>query len=230
MNFLQWIQQLNFSYIIQLCISALAAMLCISIHESAHGLVALWLGDSTAKKMGRISLNPLRHWDFKGFIMLALVHVGWAKPVPIDSRNFHNPKLGVVLTAFAGPISNFLLAVITGYFSMSAYIIYANYRTTAFVYYIFLFFYLTTLTSIGLAVFNLIPISPLDGSKVLFAFLPKNLYWKLMRFERYGMILLVVLVFFGAFDGFLSNSVEYLARCVMEITFPIAKFVVQIFL
>ena len=101
MSFSQWLQQLDFSHLINLGISALAALLCICVHESAHGLAALWLGDPTAKQQGRISLNPLHHVDLVGLIMLAVAHVGWAKPVRIDPRYFKHPKAGMAITALA---------------------------------------------------------------------------------------------------------------------------------
>ena len=115
MSVSQWASQLDFSRVIDLLVSALAALLCICVHESAHGLSALWLGDPTAKNSGRISLNPFHHVDLVGLAMLAIAHVGWAKPVQIDPRYFKNPKLGMALTALAGPVSNFLLAFVTGF-------------------------------------------------------------------------------------------------------------------
>ncbi len=230
MRFAQWVEQLDFSYVITLGISALAALLCICFHESAHGLVALWLGDPTAKKQGRITLNPLRHVDLVGLIMLAIAHVGWAKPVPIDPRNFKRPKAGMVLTALAGPVSNLLLAILTGFFSTLTFFFYQQNPASQALYYIFLLFYYATVISCGLGVFNLIPISPLDGSKVLLAFLPQKLYWKLMRYERYGMLLLVALVAFGAFNGILSVCVETVSHWVIELTLPLVAAIVQFFL
>ena len=228
MSFTQWLQQLDFSHVITLGISALAALLCICVHESAHGLAALALGDPTAKQMGRISLNPLRHVDLVGLVMLAVAHVGWAKPVRIDPRYFKNPKAGMALTALAGPVSNFLLAFVTGFIAALCYYGYILHPTGKVLYYLFDFFYYTTVISCGLGVFNLIPISPLDGSKVLYAFLPERAYFKLMRYERYGMILLVLLVMLGAFNGILGPAVEAVSGFVMKLVTPLAAAILQI--
>ena len=184
-KFLAWVQQLRFDAIWQTAIVVAASLLCITFPETAHGLAAYWLGDRTAKRAGRLSLNPLRHVDIGGLIMMAICHFGWAKPVPVDMRNFKNPKAGMALTALAGPTANVLLAyAATLLASVCAYF----------------FFYYIELMSAGLAVFNLFPIPPLDGSKVLFALLPDRWYEKLMYVERYGMILLMVLLLTGVLD------------------------------
>ena len=228
MNISQWVRQLDFSYVISLGISALAAILCICVHESAHGLAALALGDPTAKQQGRISLNPLRHVDLVGLVMLAVAHVGWAKPVRIDPRYFKNPKAGMALTALAGPVSNFLLAFLTGFVAALCYFGSELHSGSKLLYYLFEFFYTTTIISCGLGVFNLSPISPLDGSKVLYAFLPERAYFTLMRYERYGMFLLIALVMFGALNGILGPAVEAVSGFVMRLVVPLAAAILRV--
>ena len=198
------------------------------MHESAHGLAALALGDPTAKQQGRISLNPLRHVDLVGLVMLAVAHVGWAKPVRIDPRYFKNPKAGMALTALAGPVSNFLLAFLTGFVAALCYFGSELHSGSKLLYYLFEFFYTTTIISCGLGVFNLIPISPLDGSKVLYAFLPERAYFTLMRYERYGMFLLIALVMFGALNGILGPAVEAVSGFVMRLVVPLAAAILRV--
>ena len=190
----------------------LAVLLCLSVHETCHGLAAYALGDPTAKRMHRLSLNPLQHIDWFGLAAMFIAGFGWAKPVPVDMRYFKNPKWGMALCALAGPVSNFLLAALCMPLAYGAlYAALGGAMTGAWVW-LFDFLIQTALLSIGLGVFNLIPIPPLDGSKVLFAFLPDRLYEKLMRYERYGMLALLVLIAAGALNGVVNTMYAAVLR------------------
>ena len=185
----------------------LAVFLCLTVHETCHGLAAYALGDPTAKRQHRLSFNPLRHIDWLGFASMLIVGFGWAKPVPVDMRYFKKPKQGMAITALAGPVSNFLLAVL---FLIPVGWIYWHAQVTTFTLWLYNFLINVVILSIGLGLFNLLPIPPLDGSKVLFALLPDRLYWKLMRYERYGMLVLLVLVAFDVGSDFLSRGILWI--------------------
>ena len=220
----QWLAQLRLDSIWQTLVVVLASLLCITVHETCHGLAAYWMGDDTAKRMGRLTLNPLKHVDLVGLIMMALVHFGWAKPVPINMRRFRNPKAGMALTALAGPISNVLLALVALLLRSVVILVAmgtAHYGTL--ISYLILFFEYMAVLSAGLAVFNLFPIPPLDGSKVLFALLPDSSYDKLMRYEKYGMLLLVVLLFFNVLDTPLIFLREQLLDGLSWILTPVVR-------
>lgn len=195
----QWLQQLELGRLIELILIVLSSLFCITVHETCHGLVAFWMGDDTAKKQGRLTLNPLRHVDPMGLIMMAVARFGWAKPVPVNMRRFRKPKIGMAVTALAGPVSNVLLALIALFLRVPVMRLFLQYNWPV-LEYIWLFLEYTILLSAGLAVFNLFPIPPLDGSKVLFALLPDKWYNILMRYEHWGMILLAVLLFTGVLD------------------------------
>lgn len=201
-KFQAWVQQLDFTQLWEMLIVVAASLLCITFHETCHGLAAYWMGDPTAKKQGRLSLNPLRHIDIMGLVMMAVCHFGWAKPVPVDMRNFRRPKAGMALTALAGPVSNVLLALVF------LFLYGLLYRALYSVQFLLDMIWLTAYISLALAIFNIIPVSPLDGSKVLFALLPDAAYAKLMRYERYGMILLLVLVATGVLGKPLTTVTE----------------------
>ena len=183
---------------------ALAAMFAIVIHEYSHARVAVKCGDLTPKLAGRLTLNPMAHFDVFGLVLFFLIGFGWAKPVPVDMRYFKKPKQGMALTALAGPVSNLMLAVLL---LLGARITIAHYVDTAFCIALLNFLARTAYMSVGLGLFNLIPISPLDGSKVLFAFLPDRAYMTLMRYEKYGMALLFVLVWLGVGDNILGEGI-----------------------
>ena len=190
MNGLQaFIQGLDWSVPVRLLLSVLPALICITLHECAHGYAAWRLGDDTAKRAGRLTLNPIKHIDVIGLIMLVAFRFGWAKPVPVNMYNFKNPKQGMALTAAAGPLSNLMLTVIALFVYGLLYIPLSGSEAG---YYVLQTLYLTAYLSLTLALFNIIPIPPLDGSKVLYSFISERSYRKLMYYERYGMIVLML--------------------------------------
>ena len=172
-----------------------AIFICLTVHETCHGLAAYALGDPTAKAMNRLSLNPLRHIDWFGLAMMFVAGFGWAKPVPVNPLYFRKPKQGMAVTALAGPISNFVLAALMIGVSRLIYL-YAPYNFAWDLVFTFCLYTVAPL-SVGLGLFNLLPIPPLDGSKVAAVLLPDRLYVQLMRYERYGMILLLLLSWLG---------------------------------
>lgn len=224
-SFSQWLQQLQFHGLIDMAVVVAASLLCITVHETCHGLAALCLGDDTAKRQGRLSLNPLRHVDLMGLVMMALLRFGWAKAVPVNMYRFRRPKIGMALTALAGPVSNVLLmfaALVLRVFVLVPYV-----QSGAAVWqYLNLFLEYTAVLSAGLAVFNLFPIPPMDGSKVLFSFLPDSVYEKLMHYERYGMLLLAALLFLGVLDTPLNTLRSILLGWGEALTEPIFRLLV----
>lgn len=202
-SFLAWLKQLQFDGIWQTALLVAASLLAITVHETSHGYAAYRLGDPTAKRQGRLTLNPLRHVDLWGLAMMALFRFGWAKPVPVDPRYFKKPKAGMALTALAGPASNVLLAYAATVLTDCTLFFYLRFQRE-WLYPVYVFLTYLALINAGLAVFNLIPIPPLDGSKVLFAVLPDSAYAWLMRYERWGMLLLMLLLTLGVIDTPLS--------------------------
>ena len=208
--FRSWLAQLQFDGVWQTAVLVAASLLCITFHETCHGLAAYRLGDNTAKRMGRLSLNPLKHVDLMGLIMMALFRFGWAKPVPVDMRNFKNPKAGMALTALAGPVSNVVLAYAAVVLCNFVIFLADRLGNTWLLLALAQFFVYVEIISAGLAVFNLFPIPPLDGSKVLFALLSDRAYDQLMRYEKYGMGLLMALLVTGAIDRPLGAMRDWL--------------------
>ena len=168
----------------------------LSVHEVAHGYAAYKFGDPTAHNLGRLSLNPLKHLHPIGTICMLLFGFGWAKPVPINTRYFRNPKIGMAISALAGPVSNLLLAFIA--FIIQAYIIrFSPSEISKFIYVLFLFFVEFFSLNIALAVFNLLPIPPLDGSRILFSLLPYRITAAIEKYEQYITIALFVFLWLG---------------------------------
>ncbi|MBP8597687.1 MAG: site-2 protease family protein [Selenomonas sp.] len=162
-------------------------IIAMVIHEYAHARVAVWLGDFTPKMMGRLTLNPMAHIDPIGLVMLFLVHFGWAKPVMINPNNFKNPKRDDILVSLAGPGANLL----TAFLALVVLLIYdrmGGNMTTG----VYLVFQLIIEYNIGFAIFNMIPLPPLDGSHVLMQLLPRDLAYKLAGLERYSFLILII--------------------------------------
>ncbi len=217
MSFLRtFVQSFDGARLLSLLTQVAVALLCIIIHECAHGFAADRLGDHTARRSGRLSWNPLRHIDPWGLVMMVVAGVGWAKPVPVNPNNFRHPKRGMAVTALAGPVSNFVLAYVA---LVGLGLIYRSSLSlwSGPVYFLFSVFYQIASLSVGLGVFNLIPIPPLDGSKVLFSFLPDRIYFTILRYERYIMLVLFALVFFGVLNVPLRIGIRQVLRwlCVL---------------
>lgn len=183
--------------------SALAALIALTVHEFSHGYIAYRLGDPTAKNYGRLSLNPMRHLDPIGALCLVLFHFGWAKPVPIDARYFKKPKRDFALTALAGPASNLLLSFFSLFFMLLFYTLFSPVTFTSaltlqIAQNIINFFYVFHLVNLGLALFNLLPLPPLDGSRLLNVVLPERVYFGIMRYERVIYWCMLGWMFFGS--------------------------------
>lgn len=208
MNYLEnlW-NALDFSSLRDTLLRVAAVLLCLVLHETCHGIAAYCLGDPTAKREHRLSLNPLRHIDWVGLLAMVLTGVGWAKPVPVNPNYFKHPKRGMAITALAGPVSNLLLALVLLFGAKLLYL--RALATGEFSQLWFSFLLNTAMLSIGLGVFNLIPIPPLDGSKVLAVLLPDRQYQWLMRYERFGMLVLMALVLFGSLSNVLSPAIGW---------------------
>ena len=168
---------------------AVPLLYSVILHEIAHGLVASWFGDNTAKYSGRLTLNPMAHLDLMGTLMLFFVGFGWAKPVPVNYNNLNNSRLGIMAVALAGCITNILLATVA-IFLMQLQVFNTNPAFAT-------IFPIVIKINIILAAFNLIPIPPLDGSKVFMGFLPEEAQSNLARIEPYGFFIIIILLYTG---------------------------------
>ncbi len=214
-----FLDNMDWSSLAQLLLRVVAVLFCIVIHEVSHGFTAYLLGDPTANAQRRLSLNPLRHIDPFGALMMLLVGFGWAKPVPVDTRYFKKPKTGMAITALAGPLSNFVLAYVMmlfAYVCLGIFVVnevpYSN--TTQG---LLDFLILVSSLSVGLGVFNLIPFPPLDGSKILGILLPDRIYYKVLRYEFAGTIVLMALLWLGVLDAPLFAVRNFVSQGLMSL-------------
>lgn len=178
---------------------------CMPVHEMAHAYAAYKCGDDTAKLKGRLTINPFAHLDLIGTLMILFFGIGYANPVPVNPARLKHPRKNMALISFAGPLANIIMSFI---FIFLTYFLMFIAPTNNVIYMVASFFSYAAQVNVTLAVFNLIPIPPLDGSKILTAVLPDKLYFSLMRYERYIMIGLFVLLFLGVLNGpitWLSN-------------------------
>lgn len=195
-------------------LSAVAALIALTVHEYCHGYAAYKLGDNTAKNFGRLTLNPIKHIDPYGAICMVLFHVGWARPVPVNARNFKDPKKGFAITAAAGPASNLILGFISAliYLVVFALVKDLTFTSRTFGYLLISntlsFIYIFHSINIGLGLFNLLPIPPFDGSRLLNVFLPPKTYFAIMKYERQIYIGVLVWLLLGNYvAGFIRSIV-----------------------
>ncbi len=196
------------NYIIDKIVMIPMVLIALMFHELAHGWVSIRLGDPTPKYQGRMTLNPLAHLDPVGTLLMVLTGFGWAKPVEINPRYYRDPKKGMALTALAGPVTNFLLAVAAMLIYGVIFVIYL--KTGIFANSMSSISYLVmrfVMLNLCFMVFNFIPIPPLDGSRILGVFLSNSAYFKLQQYERYSFIAIILLSASGAFDRIIGTGV-----------------------
>ncbi len=188
------------------------------LHEFAHALIAVKLGDDTPRLRGRLTINPMAHIDKRGALMIFLFGFGYAKPVEVRMRRFKKPKRDMALVALAGPVSNILQSLVL-LFIYNALYYFGSANGNVLMTYMGLFFFYAAVINVNLAVFNLLPIPPLDGSRLMTALLPTKYYYKIMQYERYIMIGLFVLLF----TGILSTPLSFLSGAVLSLLDAVAS-------
>lgn len=211
--------------ITSILVRIVAVVLAMSVHEMAHALVSYWMGDPTAKLGGRLSLNPFRHIDWLGVFCLMFFGFGWAKPVPIDSRYYKDQKTGIIWTSFAGPLANFILAFLV----LVIYFLLAKFAPgfllgTSIGGFIASCLISTSSISIAFGIFNLIPIPPLDGSKILFSFLPDDQYYRFIQGSQIFYFIFIVVLF----SGILNVPLYMLRNSIFEIFWNVSSMIIPL--
>ena len=208
------------TYIISILLTLPIILLSLSLHETAHGFAAWRLGDPTARNLGRLTLNPLKHLNPLGFVCMMVAGFGWANPVPVNARYFHKPRRDMALTALAGPVSNLLLALVfllllrflgLGVLWEQFFLAESEFARNM-AYFAILFLYYGVSMNVTLAVFNLLPVPPLDGSRILFLLLPPRLYFKIIPYERYIVIAVMLLLLLGPLSALIDFACTWIMR------------------
>ncbi|MBQ3564436.1 MAG: site-2 protease family protein [Clostridia bacterium] len=233
----------SIEYFVVSLLSILFVIFCtMPVHEAAHAYIAHKLGDNTAKSFGRLTLNPIKHINYLGALLLLAFGFGWAEPVPVNQWNLRKPKRDMALIAAAGPISNILMAIVlmimvnivdyvSGFYGIEIVadinVIYysgASDLTFKIFYYVIVFLSTAANINLYLAAFNLIPIPPLDGSRIIGAFLPNRIYYKLQSFEQYTFVIVIALAATGVLSstiGFISDNVYNVIDYIVTLPFSI---------
>jgi Zn-dependent protease len=216
----------NVSDLPKLVLSVLAVLIALTVHEFSHGYVAYKLGDNTAARYGRLTLNPIKHLDIYGAICMLFFHFGWAKPVPINPRNFKKPKRDFALCAIGGPLSNLIIAFLFAFFYLLAYKYFRftdNELLNNILYNTLYFLAVFHTVNIGLGVFNLLPIPPFDGSRILNVILPEKWYFKIMKYERKIYLGVIIWLLLGGYLYGILTSIPMIAAS------PILSGILKIF-
>jgi Zn-dependent protease len=224
------------NFLLKISIMLVPALMAITCHEVSHGFIANLRGDSTAKSLGRLTLNPLKHLDIIGTLMIFIIGIGWAKPVPVNFNNLRNPKRDMIWVAAAGPVTNFLLAALSAAALRGLALLGGrlpeNLMSQAFLEPILLMFAFSVYVNLLLAIFNLIPVPPLDGGRVLVGILPYRQAVMWSKIEPYGMIIIIVLVFFTDLFSYLivpalHLGVGLLAGPESKLVFSVTRFLMR---
>lgn len=204
-------------YIIDTLITVPMVLIALMFHELAHGFVSIKLGDPTPRMQGRMTLNPLAHLDLVGTILMIFTGFGWAKPVQINPRYYKDPKKGMAITALAGPLMNFILAILAMLLYGIYFIIVSKTGLMAGAMYSVGYLVMRFVTlNLCFMVFNFIPIPPLDGSRILGIFLSNRAYFKVQEYERYSFLILILLSATGAFDRLIGTGVSVIFNVMLS--------------